>query len=451
MFNSCSADEKPDEIYSDTANLNIKLNALDSNVKIRIIITDRSDGEILLNDANLDLSLPYRTKVKTGSLNLYVIGNEPDRLKSSFNNLLHENNIFPLTILRTELPSEEQPPNSSENSNLPLIKIIPIQVKAENNDPETGMISDDNGLTWSKTLEVTLERLAVKVHLKMRKNTLIPADKVTVKKVNLTNIPAYSYWYPDKSYTSDEFLPPESAYSDNTGIIFIENADTGQDDNYTTIFNGFILPEYIAAVPTQESKAVSLVVYVVYNNEQRIFNIPLRTFPNAPTFSLVRNSEHTLNVTVVNKGEIVVSPEIKYEVSDWDDAKNDIEDGKVVTYEAKWGDNTPRNDQNIFLASDKTLEFKFKLVHPAGSTWKATLSNPLYFEFDNSNGAVSAGMGGSNNERTIRIKPRKSVNVNGIKTDFFITVNYGSEHVELDLPNQNVGAGNRYSINLIPD
>lgn len=453
LLNSCSVDENPNGVYSEMVNLDIKVNALDPNVKIRILIMDAESEDVLINDRDLDLSQPYRIKVKTGSLNLYIIGNEPDGLTQKLNNLRHESQILPLTLSRADIPTVESPPGSIEKSNLPLFKAIPILVKAENHDPETGMVSTDNGATWSKTVTVVLDRLAVKANLKVRKYTNPETDIIVVKKVSIKNIPAHSYWYLGQPYMRDDFLSPEFAYNDPNGVTFTTNADKGVKDNYTPIFNGYIIPEYIIAKEkeTDENLAVAMEVYALYNGSEKIYHLPLQTSPKAGTFSLLRNTEHTLNVTIESKGGAIITPEVKYEVSEWDDAKNEIEIEKTIAYDAHWENTPPRDQNNIFLASDKMLEFTFKLAHPKGSTWKATLTNPLYFEFDYESNAVSAGLGGIDVERTIRIKPKKGVNTNGIKSDFYITVNIDSEYIELDLPNQTVGAGNRFVINLIPE
>ncbi|GEM_PF-3370204 len=450
FLGGCTEEEDLDKNLTEPVSLQIKMNALDSNIKVRIIIANAKSGEIISNDYPLDLSDVYIKQVPTGLLNIYILGNEFSRLESVLSNIRNDNQLLPLTVLYDELPDTEIPtPPELNASNLPLMKKIPVQVRVKDSDPEQGEVSMDNGVSWSETLDATVERLAVKVSLAIRKITPDERDEVTIEKVQLLNSPLYSYWIP-QTYTETDFYSPKYIYNDESGITFTDNADESDNDNYTTVFEQHIIPEYKPADPYLESTATTLKIFARYNGEEKTYSVLLRNKPNSTDFSLERNTSHTMKVTIVNGGDIVTRPEILYEVSEWDEAYNPFEDGKSVVFTREWKEGLNINGKDIYVSENDELEFRFKLTSPRGATWSATLTNSVNFTFDYSGEAVSSGIASGNLERIIRIIPRRGVRRNNVKTEFYITINYGNENVELDLVNGNVGSGNRYIINQIP-
>lgn len=449
-ISGCVKEEDFEDSQPGPVNLEIRANALDSDVKIRIIIANGKNGEILSNDYPLDLSVPYIKKVRTGSLNIYILGNENSRLEPALTNIQNENQLLSLTVLHDELPETETPtPPEATVSDLPLMKKIPVLVRTKASDPTHGEVSTDNGVSWTETLDAQVDRLAVQVKLEIRKITPDERDEVTIEKVQLLNSPLYSYWIP-QTYTETDFYSPKYIYNDASGITFTDNADEADNDNYTTVFEQHIIPEYKPADPYLESTATTLKIFARYNGEEKSYNVLLRNKPNSTDFSLERNTSHTMKVTIVNGGDIVTRPEILYEVSEWDEAYNPFEDGKSVVFTREWEEGLNINGKDIYVSENDELEFRFKLTSPRGATWSATLTNSVNFTFDYSGEAVSSGIANGNLERIIRIIPRRGVRRNNVKTEFYITINYGNENVELDLVNGNVGSGNRYIINQIP-
>lgn len=448
----CTDEKGPVGPNTEQANILIKIRALEPEVKVRVIFTDPITSEVLVNESMVGISDAYRAKVRTGRLNLFILANEPDRLTPTLDHLKFETHLQPLTVLYDEIPTTEDPPGSVTSSNLPLMKMIPVKVRVQNNDPETGEISPADSENWSKTLAVELDRLPVRLSLNMRKNTQDPDATIVVQKVRLINVPSYSYWVAQK-YTDPNFFQPPYPYNDPSGISFTQNIDDEdpEADNYTVVFSNFLIPEYLPVDDSDPEQALTMDVHVLFNGAERVYHIPLPTAPGALTYSLERNRAHTLNVTMKGSGGILTDPEIVYEVGDWEDGGGEIEDGKTITFSRSWVGNPVISGNDILVGGDQVLEFKFRLLHPLGATWQATLTNPVDFAFDYSDGAVSSGIGGTTTERTIRIKPRKTTHLHGLNTEFYITVNYGEGNVELDLPMEIVGTGNRYRITQIPD
>lgn len=451
-FVACTKEKAPGRPNTEEATIQIQIRALEPDVHVRVLFTDPVTSEVLLNESIAGISDTYRAKVKTGRLNLYILANEPDRLTPTLDNLRFETHLEPLTVLYDEIPAAEDPPESPSSSNLPLMKMVPIKVKVENGDPETGMVSPAEEENWSKTLAIELDRLPVRLSLEMRKNTEDPDATIVVQKVRLINVPSYSYWVAQK-YTDPTFYQPPYPYDEPAGIPFIQNITDPdpQADNYTNIFSDFLIPEYLPLDDTDPSLAVTLDVHMLFNGVERVYHIALPTTPGASTYSLERNRSHTLKVTMKSSGGILTDPEIVYEVGDWEDAGGEIENGKTITFSRSWTGSPSISGNDVLVGGDQVLEFKFSLLHPLGATWQATLTNAVDFEFDYSGGAVSSGIGGTTTERTVRIKPRKPTHLHGLNTEFYITVNFGEGNVELDLPMETVGPGNRYRIIQMPD
>jgi len=168
-------------------------------------------------------------------------------------------------------------------------------------------------------------------------------------------------------------------------------------------------------------------------------------------YSLQRNKHYLVMATIRSEGEIVYMPDVRYRVLDWEDATGGFDIGKSITFDSRWAPGTPYSGNNVAVYNHGILEYKFTLTRPAGAVWSAVLTNPFDFEFDYSGDAVSNGVTAEAVERTIRIRPRRETSQNGIRTEFYITVKNGTQFVELDLPNDLVGGGNRYVITQIPN
>jgi len=446
----CVKEDEIEGIDQKSVNFEIKMNALDMDIKVRIIIVDATTREILSNESNLNLSSPYTKKVRVGKLNIYIFGNEFNRISNDLSALTNESELLNFTIEQDELPDFEDPTESSDASNLPLMKKVPVTVRLKDPDTEMGEVSTDDGKTWSQTLNVSLDRLAVRINLEMRKHTPNESDVVIIEKVQLINSPLYAYWIP-QTYKETDFYAPQYIYNDDDGIAFTKNEDINRSDNYLSILDQpGIIPEYIPVNPYDENKATTLKILARYDGQETTYLVPLRNEPGSNNFSLERNSYHIIKATIVSDGEIALQPEVGYQVLDWDEAYNPFEDGKSVIFGKGWVGNPNINGKDIYVTENDILEFKFTLARPHGATWTATLTNSVDFMFDYSGEAVSSGIANENLERIIRIVPRKGIRRNNVKTEFYITINYGNENVELDLINGNVGSENRYIINQIP-
>lgn len=445
---SCNRAEREEVGPSDIVDLGVSTRALSPSVMVRIMVASATDGLVVLNrypvapDQTTD---EYGIKLPSGKYNFFIIGNEPGRLTPVLNGITRQSQLFGLEIRAGELPAVESPIGGSDtDTNIPIFGTVAATVRPSAEGNGKGEVSVDNGATWSGTLDMTLQRLATKIFFSMRKNTNDPNDKVTVRKIELVNVPAYGHLLAE-AYGGTDY-GTFSAWSNPSGYEFSQNSATA-----ISFFSDLILPEYIMADPADMNMAAAIKVTAEYNYKEIQYHIPLRGL-DAADYSLRRNN-HYMIIATIRKAYYL--PEISYQVGDWFDAVDDpnfIEE-KSIQYESHWAAGTSVNtaQRTAFVEGNGCLEYSFTLNHPLSATWAATITNPIDFMFDYSDGAVSSGKAMQGVEYKIRIKPRRETSLNNIKTEFFITVNTGLENVELNLPAAGTGSGNRYTIIQIPN
>lgn len=438
--------EEPAVSHGEEVYINISARPLDpSMTQVRIIVTDVSSGQVLINNypAQPEPSGDYKLSVYTGRLNFYVILNEPPELTFQLSNIQHNSALSALVLDRGFLPATESV-NSTTQTNLPAMGRTEALVRVSSGTAKYGEASMDGGSTWTNTLPISLERLAAKITLALRKKTPNDLDKITIHTVAALRVPQYGYILP-KVYDSPV---SDSLLLSNTPVQFTNNTET-----YTQVVYEYIVPEYISETPADKDKALCLKLKAGYNQKTVLYTIPVRGSMNIEDYSLKRNTHYILKATLATEGEMLYLPEIKYQVADWTDAVIDSEflEESAITFSRRWEAGTHLNGTTINVENNEYAEFYFTLSHPKGASWAATLTNTIDFMFEETDGAVSAGVAREGHEYKIRIKPRRDTQQNGIKTEFYITVNNGTGNVELNLPGESVGTKSRYTLVQIPN
>ena len=458
LFYSCTNDEDRLQKEGEAVNLDLKLSPRSANMNVRLLVTDTSNGHVLINEypAQIQTDGKYKLDLKIGIFDFNIIANEPDRLTPILNSVRTQTELSSAIIQFGELPKTEDTFGTNE-TNIPAIKKITAGVRRvpgkEKEENPPGEVTLDNGKTWSSDLQVELERLAAKLSLNLRKNTPESNEVVSIKKVSISKVPTFSYLLP-KSYSGTDFTSL-NPFINTTGLLFDKNIDDpDKDDNYVTIFENLILPEYILADPKDKNNSVLIRIEATYNNEKNVsYYIRPKNSATEDDFTLERNTHYIINGTITTDGELDYMPEVKYQVADWEDANTGITfaEESAIMFTGDWADNTSidkNNPNNILVKEKEYVEFNFMLSHPEGATWSATITNPIDFAFDYIGEGVSEGRVGKNYK--IRIKPRREDIHNTLKTEFYITVNNNQKYIELDLPNEITGTGNRYTITQIP-
>lgn len=449
---SCSTEEVIHDISNMAVDMNISTRSLDPAVKLRIIVAEKRNNKIIINTypASADPSDgEYKIRLQTGEYYFYLLANEPERLTPFLSQITNRSQLSGLDIRANELPEEELPlGNSLSATNIPSLGMRAAVVRAKSGSENIGEISSDNGNSWSNTLEVGLERLAIKLSFYLRKLTPNANDNLIIRNVSLINIPGYGHIL-NESYRGTNFQTL-SPCEEMSGFLFSSNSN-----NYQGFFDGLILPEYIMSDPTNGDMAITVKIEATYNGKNVLYHVPIRKSLQEANYSLKRNLHYIIPTTITTQGEVIYIPEVSYQVANWDDAIDDPSfiEAHTIRFTANWagGTNIDIPAREVHVGNGKYVEYHFTLAQPSTASWTAVLTNPIDFMFDDSNGAVSHGRTKEGETYIIRIKPRRETSLNDIKTEFFITVNNGVGNVELNLPESHVGTGNRYTIIQIPN
>ena len=448
VFSSSCTLEEVEVPSGDMVSVNLSTRSLDPSIPVRILVVNSADGSVALNrypaTADSD-SKEYKIKLPAGKYHFYLMGNEPARLTNTLNNITRQSQLSELNIQAEELPPAESPANPSTTlSNIPILGMATGTVRLAAGKPGKGEVSTDNGSTWSATLNLSMKRLAVKVLFGIRKNTSNPNDKVTIRKIEIINTPAYSSVL-ERAYSGADYhtLCP---WDNPSGYEFSQNSDSA-----IPFISDQILPEYVMANPDHMEEAAAIKVYAQYNQTDVVYHIPVRGLERAD-YSLSRNNYYIIIATI---SKTPYFPEIRYQVAEWTEATDNpgFIDETAIQFESHWaaGTSVDPAERKVYVRENEYVEYYFTLNYPLAATWAATITNPIDFMFDYSAGAVSSGKAMQGVEYKIRIKPRKGTSQNDVKTEFFITVNNGLGNVELNLPATGVGTGNRYTIIQIPN
>lgn len=450
FLSSCTNDmEYTGSMSGEEVYMNLSTRTLDpSMTEVRIIVTDDLSGQVLINEypaQPVESSGEYKLSIRTGQLNFYMILNEPAALTPKLSAVKHNSAISALILNTADLPDDEPIDDSITQTNLPAMGWTKAMIRATSGTPAHGEASVDGGSTWSNTLHMSLERIAAKITLALRKKSSTDSDVITINKVSLTHVPQYEYLLP-KAYESAEFNSP--VLYNASALHFLSNTEY-----YTKVFADFVIPEYLPANPADEEMALCLKIEARYNHKNVIYYLPVRKDLGIEEYSIQRNQHYLIKATMATEGETVYIPEVKYQVADWWDniIESEFLEESAITFSRSWGADTDLTNTNVRIENHGAADFYFTLSRPLNSSWTATLTNPIDFMFDLTDGAVSGGTAREGYEYKIRIKPRRETQLNGVKTEFFITVNNGAGNVELNLPSESVGTKSRYTIIQTPN
>lgn len=446
----CSKENSPSELtYTGDVELSIatKLSSISSQQIIRqrrMMIFHANTGVIAYNQSvtypsgSIDIAPVFTLKIKQGSYNVVTICNETPELSTDLNKITNRNQLAHI-ILTT--PNKEEDIVLSGDKN--------FMIKAVDGDPERPAISIDNGISWKETgLTVTLRRIASKFSLRIRKKTDRASDRIWIKRVELLNLPKYSFLQ-GQPY-SDTFTDEE---------IFTGNTELIQNEPYTSVSSNIILNEYLLSEIQNSEQCAAFRISATYARSGQlpadVTYISPVTGIEASNYSLVRNNHYRVDATIRQIGEIEYSTSAGYDIADWENTDNgNVNIGGVITVSRKeWSAGTLTNtDGTIDIMANSSITFEFGLASPDGARWTAMLSNNIDFEFELSGDGVREGVTRPGVIYNIRIKPKRRVSsLEGpVTTEFYILVDNGNS-IEPDINNDDkTGKGNRYIIKQRP-
>lgn len=406
---------------------------------LRVLIVNPNLENIIVENRLIDSqSGDYVFKLQQGEYKICVVANETAAMTAS---LATAGKLSDLNAIRVVTPTME--------SQLVLYQSVDIMIRPLASDSQQAEVSVNGGTTWVSPpiVNVELKRVAAKISLAIKKETTVPTDVFAIKKVELINIPTDSYLTSSIAYTG--VLQTQLPFS-GSWVSFSTNGDS------QTVFNDYIVPEYILSTPASATNAATLVITADYTKlggatREVVYTVPVLGL-NALDYSLTRNCHYNITATITRSAELVTPIIVDYEVLKWQSAGDGSFEAGAVTFTGVWEDGTSMNDRVIEVSNNTSVTYEFTLSFPPGATWTAQLTNVRDFDFDLNNNGVRSGVTEEGIVKRIKVRPRTVVFTNNVTTEFYITVFNGIETVELDLTNSGtIGEGNRFIIKQNPN
>lgn len=403
--------------------------------KMRMIVADQASDLIFQNLTTLQENTAgdgFIINVRPGSYRIYLIANETSNMTASLASMKSLQQVRNYVVSSTDYDGYTE-------SNLTLFAENTIKVKENPANTSQGLVSIDNGATWSSYYAANLKRIMAKVSLKLK--TTNTGDDIKIVQVWVMHIPKHFY-LGNISYSE---LQTEYQNKQATLLVPVPYKLTSTTQN---LFTDFFIRESRFTPVTNRDMATYLLVAASFNSVTNLYTIPLGTpqggVPSASIvdYNIYKGNHYVVDGIINNRGEF--DNEFTVNVLPWNKVSGDLDfTDQVPEFVGSWAGGTNISSGKVYVYYNQYVEYSFELKSPAGAIWTATLTNGAQFEFDNI-GAVSQGITSPGHIYKIRIKPRALQTVPGIKTDFYITVG----GVEIDL--NGAATGTRYTINQIP-
>lgn len=311
-------------------------------------------------------------------------------------------------------------------------------------------------LTTITAVTVTLTRVAAKISLQFRKETT--AD-VKITKVSLLNNTTKTTLYPETAVSSQSYwswshtLPAAQPLT----LTTTPTAISGQENIY--------LYENLTADATDKTHATRLEVEALYDNNPTKYTVYINEnittpsgVPGEPESSVVdiadhlykikRNYHYQLIGTIKNMGEFDDGLVFTTNVLPWTHIHSHKEYRPFISYDLPvWTPSPPTATQT------ESAKLTFKMMHPIGGVWRATLTNGLDFKFKE--GTPTTGT--SDIDYTIEVVATKPAGTVSRATELYLTIE--GKEVDPDRYEEmgaiengpiGIGPGNRYVITQLP-
>ena len=409
---------------------------------IRVLIVDPNMGNnIVVNrliNSQDEQPSDFVFQLKQGRYKICVVANETGAMTPFLTAAGRLSDVDAITVIT---PKTE--------SNLVLYQAIDIILRTLASNAGQTEVSVDGGTNWISppVVNVSLERVASKISLAIKKMTINDKDKFDIKGIELINLASNSHLLPGHVYS--EGLHTDTPFKAPSIVSFINN------DDVKPIFKDYIVSEYLLSSPTSSADAAALVITADYTkfggtSQEVIYTVPVLG-QTAIDYSLKRNCHYNITATITQSAESTFTLNIEYEVLPWTSAGNGNFEPGAVTTSGKWETGTDKTGNLITVSNNTSVTYEFTLSFPPGATWIAQLTNFHDFDFDMSNNGVREGITAEGIENKIRIRPRAAVSTNDVMTEFYITVFNGIENVEVNLTGSGIGEGNRFIIKQNPN
>lgn len=402
--------------------------------KMRMIVADQASDIIFQNLTTLQENTAgdgFLVNVRPGSYRIYLIANETSSMSTDLNSMRSLQQVRNYIVTSADYSGYTE-------SNLTLFAENTIKVKENPANTSQGLVSIDNGATWSNYYTANLKRIMAKVSLKLKTNA---TDDIRIIQVLVKHIPKHFY------LGNIPYTEVISEY-ENIQAVLLPTTPYKLTSTSIDMFKDFFIRESRFTPVDNRDMSTYLLVEASFNSVTNLYKIPLGTpqggVPTAPIvdYNIYKGNHYVVDGIINNRGEF--DNEFTVSVLPWNKVSGDLGFNQAIQFSGNWAGGTNISQGMAFVYYNQYVEYQFILNEPAGAIWAASLTNGNQFEFDTTNGAVSQGITNSGYTYKIRIKPRQLQTVPGVKTDFYITV--GGEEIDLN----GAATGKRYTINQIP-
>ncbi|MGL4332687.1 MAG: hypothetical protein ACRCZQ_11975 [Bacteroidales bacterium] len=410
FFSGCTSDSKE---LSDRAEQAVKLgisainpaNADNLPVSVsnyRLILAEKNSEYILLNQSTLDNSLQVslanqiQVTIKPGSYTAYLIANESGVMTLPLSSAKFLKEV-------RELVLEPMSWNSLSESDIPMMAVNQIQIRAKDNLTNAGEVSDNGGV-WQSSYDALLERVFAKVSLRLNKGINYP---ISIESVKIRQI-AKSCYLGKLIFDTPQTMDIQTFTGTPIDLPFQNGT------NYQSIFESKVISERLFADITNQNKAYIVDINARFNSIPTQYNIPLgnKAGSSYSDYQVKRNVHYLIQGTISEINDF--NNNFTVEVLPWEKESSNVDFNSNISFSLKWNENTSFiNSSQIQIGSADIAQCDFVLNTPRGKRWTATLSNGADFEFDSSGNGVSQGISGADNGRTsrIRIKAKQKMSV----------------------------------------
>lgn len=394
----------------------------------RLILADKNSGYILLNQSTLENNLimslgnQIQVQIKPGAYTAYLIANETPVMTPVLRSAKS-------LITVRELVLEPMSWNGLNDTNIPLMAINQIQIRAKDNSGDSGEVSDNGGV-WNSSYNALLERIFAKVSLQLSKSTSYPIliDNVKIRQI------AKNCYLGKISYNNPQTLD----------IPVFSGPAQSLTNDYQVIFKDIIISERLFADITNSEKSCFVEINARFNNIPTQYIVPLGIQNGAiyTDYQIKRNNHYSITGSLSqinnfnNNFNIAILP--------WNKESSNVDFNNNITFRLSWDENTLFNNNQILIGAADVAKCDFALLTPRGKRWTATLSNGLDFEFDYTENGVSQGISGIDNNRSskIRVKAKRKMNT-GATTNLSF---YLEDSRPIPVNPSNISAVNSYTI-----
>ncbi|MGL4328012.1 MAG: hypothetical protein ACRCS7_11150, partial [Tannerellaceae bacterium] len=228
--------------------------------KMRMIVAEQGSEIIFQNlttlQENTDAS-GFLVNVRPGSYRIYLIANETPTMTTALSSMRSLQQVRNYVVSATDY-------NTYTEANITLFAENAIKVKENPANTSQGLVSVDNGATWTTFYSAALKRIMAKVSLRLK--TTNTTDDIKILQVWAMHIPKHFY-LGNISYTEIA-----SEY-ENKQAVLLPTTPYKLTSTSTDIFKDFFIRESRFVPVTNRDMATYLLIAASFNGVTNLYTV----------------------------------------------------------------------------------------------------------------------------------------------------------------------------------